>query len=635
MRLKNLPAFLILINILIIIPLQVIFPEKVDSLYISQHYNKHEYKIEMRDGVKLFTSVYSPKDTSQDYPILMVRTPYTIAPYGEDNYPNNFEVPGDMVTDGYIFVFQDVRGQFMSEGKFINMRPYIPDKKAKNDVDESSDTYDTIDWLVKNIKHNNGKVGMWGISYPGFYAAMGSIDAHPALVAVSPEAPIANWFLGDDMHHNGAFSLLLDFDFFSIFGRERDSLTKNWPTPLEYASPDAYNFFLDLGPLSNVNKNYFNNRIAFWDSTANHPDYDYYWKAKSNLPHFKNIKPAMLIVGGWYDAEDLYGPLHIYKSIEANNPGAKNSIVMGPWFHGGWMRSKGDSLGDISFGSRTSEFFQQKIFIPFFEHYLKGKDDFHQWNVYVFQTGTNEWKVYSSWPPDNVKDEQIYFNENQSLSFIKPVNTENDYDEYLADPMKPVPYTSKKMDSRGFYDKNYMIEDQRFTSERPDVLNYETEPLKNNITISGPMQAELYVSTSGTDADWVLKIIDEFPADAPNPKPNPNKIEMGDYQMLIRGEIMRGRYRDSFENPKAFEPNKIVKIKFDLQDIDHTFLKGHKIMIQIQSSWFPFFDRNPQSFVNNIYEAEQNDFQKAFNRVYHSTEYPSALHLKILQEGNK
>ncbi len=317
--------------LVILLAVQSIFPQGKE--YIRHHYNKHEYRIAVRDGVKLFTVVYTPKDTSRDYPVLLVRTPYTVTPYGENNYPDNFnEAPEEMVKDGYIFVFQDVRGRFMSEGKFIDMRPYIPDKKTKYDVDESSDTYDTIDWLIKNIHHNNSRVGMWGISYPGFYAAMGTIDSHPDLVAVSPEAPIANWFIGDDMHHNGALSLMLDFDFFSIFGRERNSLTIDWPKPLEYASPDAYNFFLDLGPLANINKNFFNNIIAFWDSTINHPDYDYYWKARNDLPHFKNIKPAVLIVGGWYDAEDLYGTLHIYQSIEEKNPGTKNNIVMGPWF---------------------------------------------------------------------------------------------------------------------------------------------------------------------------------------------------------------------------------------------------------------------------------------------------------------
>jgi putative CocE/NonD family hydrolase len=623
----NHKTFLQTFLILVFLSIISVYPQGKE--YIKTHYNKHEYRIEMRDGVKLFTAVYSPKDTSVDYPILMIRTPYTSWPYGEDNYPDDFEVPEEMVKDGYIFVFQDVRGRFMSEGSYVNMRPYISDKKSKNDVDESSDTYDTIDWLVKHVSHNNGKVGMWGISYPGFYAAMGSIDAHPALAAVSPEAPIANWFMGDDMHHNGAFSLSMNFDFFSNFGRPRDSLTTRWPESLQYDSPDAYNFFLSLGPLPNVNKNFFHHNIAFWDSTIEHPNYDYYWKAKNNLPHFHNVTPAMLIVGGWYDAEDLYGPLHIYKSIEEKNPGSDNYLVMGPWFHGGWMRSDGDSLGDISFGAKTSEFFQQKMFVPFFEHYLKGKGDFNQPEAYVFQTGTNEWKAYSSWPPPNAADAQIYFGNDHSLSFESP-GTEG-YDEYLSDPMKPVPYTDTKLDSRRMYNRNYMIEDQRFASERPDVLVYESDPLENNVTISGPLQAELYVSTTGTDGDWVVKIIDEFPADADNPEPNPNDVEMGDYQELVRGEIMRGRYRNSFEKPEPFKSGEVSKVDFSLQDINHTFLKGHRIMIQVQSSWFPFFDRNPQSFVKNIYKAEQKDFRKAEIRLYHSKQYPSSLHVKLLK----
>jgi uncharacterized protein len=633
MRRNDIMLILVAVNFILTLFVQDCYPGSRKQSYLSQHYNKYEYRIEMRDGVKLFTSVYIPKDTSKNYPFLMLRTPYTVAPYGKDKFKDHFEIPDEMIKDGYIFVFQDVRGQFMSEGKFINMRPYIQDKKTKNDVDESSDTYDTIDWLIKNIKHNNGKVGMWGISYPGFYAAMGAIDAHPALVAVSPEAPICNWFLGDDMHHNGAFSLLLDFDFFAIFGRKKDSLTTTWPEPMQYASPDAYDFFLKLGPLSNVNKDFFHHGISFWDSTAAHPDYDYYWKAKNNYPHFNNIKPAMLIVGGWFDSEDLYGPLHIFKSIEEKNPSANAHIVMGPWFHGGWMRSEGDSLDDISFGSKTSEFFQKNIFVPFFEYYLKGKGNFNKPKAYVFQTGTNEWKQYSSWPPSNAEDKQIYFNESQSLSFTKPVNSGNSYDEYLSDPMKPVPYTNKQADSRGFYYKNYMIEDQRFAAERTDVLVFKTEPLKENVTISGPMTAELYVSTTGTDADFVVKIIDEYPDDAPNPKPNPNFVEMGDYQQLVRGEIMRGRYRSSFEKPEAFLPGKVSKVEFNIQDINHTFLKGHKIMFQVQSSWFPFFDRNPQIFVPNIYNAEQKDFQKSDIKLYHSAEYPSCVYVKVLKEN--
>jgi putative CocE/NonD family hydrolase len=423
----------------------------------------------------------------------------------------------------------------------------------------------------------------------------------------------------------------MDFDFFSNFGRERDSLTTSWPEPMEYSSPDAYNFFLSLGPLSNVNKNFFHHSIAFWDSTVNHPNYDYYWKAKNNLPHFKNVTPAMLIVGGWYDAEDLYGPLHIYKSIEENNPGADNFIVMGPWFHGGWMRSEGDSLGDISFGSRTSEFFQEKIFVPFFEHYLKGKGEFHQPDAYVFQTGSNQWKTYSSWPPADAADGEIYLSGNHSLSFEGPGS--EGYDEYLSDPMKPVPYTSEKLDSRRFYNKSYMIEDQRFTSERPDVLVYESEPLNTDVTIAGPLEAELYVSTSGTDGDWIVKIVDEFPADAPDPEPNPNNVEMGNYQELVRGEVMRGRFRNSFENPEPFKQGEVSKVQFSLQDINHTFLKGHRIMIQVQSSWFPFFDRNPQTFVSNIYKADEKDFVKAVVRLYHSKQYPSSVHVKFLKNN--
>jgi uncharacterized protein len=598
--------------------------------WIKQNYTKKEYRILMRDGVKLFTSVYAPKDTTKVYPILIVRTPYTVAPYGEENFASHLGPNEDFTKEGFIFVFQDVRGMFMSEGKYVNMRPYIPNKKSNADVDESTDIYDTIDWLVKNIKHNNGNVGIWGISYPGFYAAMSLLDSHPALKAVSPQAPIADWFVGDDMHHNGALSLSMAFDFFRVFDQQRDSLTTKWKAGPKYPSPDMYSFFLNMGPLSNANEKYFKNKLPFWDETQLHPNYDEFWKSRCNLPYFENIKPAVLIVGGWYDSEDLYGPLHIYQSIEEKNKNNNTHLVMGPWYHGGWARSDGDSFGDFNFDQNTSDYYNKNILLPFFNYYLKGIGELNLPEAVTFRTGENTWVNHDEWPPKKSETTPLYFEKNKKLSWQKSSSTKNDYAEYLSDPDKPVPYTAKFYDSQTYYYRTYISEDQRFSSARPDVLAFETEPLENDVVVSGPIQADLFVSTSGTDADWIVKVIDVYPDDEKDPEPNPNNVEMGRYQRLLRLEIMRGKFRNSLEKPEAFIPNKPTEVKISLNDIDHKFLKGHKIMVQVQSSYFPFFDRNPQKFVN-IYKAKESDFQKAFNRVYFSKKYPSQIKLNILK----
>ncbi|MEJ5351121.1 MAG: CocE/NonD family hydrolase [Melioribacteraceae bacterium] len=598
--------------------------------WIKENYSKKEYKIPMRDGIKLFTAVYTPKDTTKDYPILMLRTPYTVSPYGEDNYPQTLGPNEDFAKDGYIFVYQDVRGKFMSEGEYENMRPYIPDKKNNNDIDETTDTYDTIDWLIKNIKHNNGNVGIWGISYPGFYAAMSLIDSHPALKAVSPQAPIADWFIGDDMHHNGALTLSMSFNFFKSFDQPRDSLTTKWKTIEPYDSPDMYTFFLKLGPIKNINEKFFHNKLPFWNSIMKHGTYDEFWKSRNNLPHFKNVKPAVLIVGGWYDSEDLYGPLNIYKSIEEKNPDNKCHLVMGPWSHGGWARSNGSFFGDFTFPENTSEYYNKNILTPFFKYYLKNEGQLNLPEVITYRTGINEWKFYDEWIPKNSETKFLYLSPNGKLTQEKPSNKKILFDEFISDPNKPVPYTAKFYDSKQMYLRTYMSEDQRFAASRPDVLVYETEPLEDNITIAGPIYADLYVSTTGTDADWVVKIIDVYPDGEENPEPNPNNVEYGGYQRLIRYEIMRGKFRNSYEKPEPFLPNKITEVKIKLNDIDHTFLKGHKIMVQIQSSFFPFFDRNPQKFVD-IYSAEEKDFQKAVHKVYFSKDYPSHIKFNVIK----
>lgn len=615
---KRRNSYLLFISLFFLITILDYFSTALaqENKFLEENYTKKEYRIEMRDGIKLFTAVYSPKDHSEKYPIIIWRTPYNIGPYGEDKFPNRRRSWQHFIEEKYIIVFQDVRGMFMSEGEFVNVRPYIPNKKSKKVVDESSDAYDTVDWLVKNIPNNNGNAGFWGISYPGFYAAMAAIDAHPAVKAVSPQAPIADWFGNDDWHHNGAFALAGGLPFMSVFGVVREGLVQDWTEGFNFGTMDGYNFYLNLGPLPNVNKNYFHHKIPFWDSLMTHGTYDYFWKAKNTLPHFNNIKPAALVVGGWFDAENLYGALHTYSSIEEKNTDKKNYFVMGPWFHGGWVRTDGSSLGDIKFGSETGNFYVENIELAFFNYYLKRKGELNLPKVYVFETGSNKWMKYDSWPPENTKTVSLYLNDNHSLSFNIP-GSKNIFEEYISDPFKPVPYTKKIVTD---YPKDYMVEDQRFAASRTDVLVYETEVLDSNITIAGNLTADLYVSTSGTDADWVVKLIDVFPADSDSS----GGVIYSEYEMMVRGNILRGKFRESLENPIPFTPGEVTNIKFDLLDVNHTFKKGHRIMVQIQSSWFPLFDRNPQKFVD-IYNAKEDDFQKAVQRVYFSEKYPSRI----------
>lgn len=598
---------------------------------LKDRYTKKEYRVEMRDGITLFTAVYTPKDESNDYPIILFRTPYQSSPYGEENYADftRWGVPPKLIDEGCIFVIQDVRGKFMSEGDYVDMRPVIVNKKSNKDVDESSDAYDTIDWLIKNIPHNNGNVGMLGNSYPGFYAAMAAINAHPALKAVSPMAPLADWWKGDDVHHNGAFCLLQNFIFFQFAGQKRDSLTQNWPNPMAYASPDAYNFYLDLGPLKNANEKYYKDKCLFWNDCAEHEAYDEYWQSRNNLQYYNNVKPAVLIIGGWYDSEDNYGHLNIYKSIEEKNPGIYNGIVVGPWIHGGWFRTPGDSLGDTYFGAKWSEFYRDEIITPFFEYYLYGKGVLNLPEAYMFDTGALLWKKFDQWLPQNATPKTLYFRDDEKLSFEAPKDKYG-CDDYVSDPKNPVPYSAFFHDSRLSYNKSYMIEDQRFASSRPDVLVYETEPLEEDITIAGPLTADLFVSTTGTDADFVVKLIDVYPDfDDATYYPPPTDVEWGGYQQLVRYEIMRGKFRYDHAKPEPFEPNKINEVKFGLNSVLHTFKKGHKIMIQVQSSFFPFFDMNPQTFVN-VFKANENDFIKAIHKIFRSDKYPSQIRFTTL-----
>lgn len=596
--------------------------------FIRTHYRKLEARIPMRDGIKLFTALYVPIDASasRTYPFLIVRTPYAAEPYGADRYRDRLGSEA-LEREGFIFVVQDVRGRNASEGEFVNMRPH-KDKKAPNDIDESTDTYDTIEWLTKHIAEGNGKAGLTGTSYPGFYASAGAIDSHPALKATSPQATIADWFVGDDMHRNGAFSLQLAFTFFAGFDEPRPKPTYGRPwKPVDMKTPDAYQFFLQAGPLSEAEKAHFKGERPFWHEIVTHPNYDEYWKSRNLLPHLNNIKAATLVVGGWFDAEDLYGPLQTYKTIEKNNPKTTNSLIMGPWRHGGWHRTKGDTLGSMDFGFETSRVFQE-MELAFFKHHLKGGPDPNLTEAVMFETGANRFRRFDAWPPKSVKQAKLFLHPEGKLAFESPSYETAAADEFVSDPAKPVPYTAH-MQYR--YTAEFMTEDQRFASTRSDVLVYQGPVLENDVTLAGPLTADLWVSTTGTDADWIVKLIDEHPGEPPRDEDNEgHSRDRGSEQLLVRGEAIRGRFRESFETPKAFVPGESTRVKFVLNDVFHTFKRGHRIMIQVQSSWFPLIDRNPQTFVPNIYEAKASDYVKATHRLHRSKDMPSGLEVWLL-----
>ncbi len=608
-----------------------------DSLWIRQNYYKIETYIPMRDGVKLFTAVYLPKDSTQKHPILMTRTPYSCAPYGLDKWPNFAAGFGRYyLRKDYIIVTQDVRGRWMSEGQFVDVRPFIKDKKSNTDVDEASDTYDAIDWLVKNLPGNNGRVGVKGISYPGFYSTMAAASGHPALKAVSPQAPVTDWFMGDDFHHNGAFFQMDGWDFYSSFGKPRPKPTTIGPSGFEYYTHDNYKWYLETGALKNILK-LTGDSIAFWKELYQHPNRDEWWQARNARVSMYDVKPAMLVVGGLFDAEDCFGAWNLYKAIKSQSPSTNSHLVMGPWYHGEWASNDGTHLGNVQFGSNTSFTYQNNIEIPFFDYYLKGEGAEPQLPAAtIFFSGANEWKQFDQWPPAQKQDQPIYLQPDGSLTWSAPTK-KNDFSEYISDPAHPVPYTEDVHFQRT---REYMTDDQRFASRRTDVLTFQTPVLSEDLTLAGPVIADLQVSLSSTDADFVVKVIDVFPDDfsyAPKePAPArgrgqaPQGYPMGGYQMLVHGEVMRGRFRESFEKPVPFKPGKVENVKFAVPDVAHTFKKGHRLMIQIQSSWFPLVDRNPQKFVD-IYTAEDSDFQKETIRVWHDTDHPSRIILPVLK----
>jgi len=643
------------------------------AAWLRANYDKREVRIPMRDGVELYTIVYSPRDTSKTYPFLMQRTPYSVGPYGDD-FRAALGPARSFEEEGFIFVFQDVRGRFMSGGEFDNMRPHI-ENKADGQTDESTDTYDTIEWLLANVPNNNGKVGQYGTSYPGFYTAAGMIDSHPALAAVSPQAPIADWFF-DDFHRQGAFILPMAFNFFSVFGVVRDGPHSEWPERLDHGTDDGYRFFLELGPLSNVNDKYLKGKIPFWNDLAAHPNYDQFWKRRNLLPHLEGIKAAVMVVGGWYDTEDLYGPPRIYAATEANNPGISNQLVMGPWTHGMWHRGDGDKLGAIEFGAKTSEYFREQVELPFFLHHLKGAAQPQLPEALVFETGANRWRGFDAWPPKAAAARSLYLREGGELSFDAPTaNGKRAADSYVSDPAKPVPYTAEITAN---WAKKYMIEDQRFAAWRPDVLVYESAVLTEDVTLAGPIEVELFAETTGGDSDFIVKLVDVHPGRSEKAvaafekkqaegrdkavklaeavarergedpaaagaaagrafdrynKRNRVTDPLSHFQELVRAEAFRGRFREGFDRPKRFRRGKVEKLTFKLWDQLHTFKKGHRIMVQVQSTWFPFVDRNPQSWVENIFDAKESDFIPVTNTIHRSRRYPSRLKVQVLPEG--
>ncbi len=633
---KSTPRFIVTILILVAVGFsQAPAPQKshADELadWIKANYTKYEYRVPVRDGVHLFTSVYIPKDASPSntYPIMFDRTPYSVAPYGEDHYKTALGPSEQFAHSKYIFIYQDVRGAWMSEGQFEDMRPYIPNKKGNKDVDESSDTYDSVEWLVKNVPYNNGRVGVWGISYPGFYSSMAMVDAHPAIKAVSPQAPIADWFIGDDFHHNGALYLPHMALFMATFGQPRPEPTTKGHERVLPPTPDGYNFFLENGePLSKLQQSLFHNNIRWWNEIIQHPNYDDFWKARATPQYLKYIKPAVLVTGGWFDAEDLWGALHTFGSANTQSPKGNVRIVMGPWCHGCWARTDGDHLGNVSFNANTGPWYREHIEFPFFEHYLKDKADPQLAKANVFETGSNVWRQYDAWPPRQAQKAALYLGPHHTLSFEPPTSTAG-YDEYVSDPSKPVPFTTETAPGMT---REHMTDDQRQASRRTDVLVYQTAPLQDDVTIAGPLNPQLFVSTSGTDSDFVVKLIDVYPDDYPNPEPNPKGLEMGAYQQLVRGELFRGRFRNSYEKPEAFTPDKVTKIDYQMPDVNHTFRRGHRIMIQVQSTWFPLADLNPQKFIPNIYEAQPGDFQKATERVYLGGQNASHVNVMVLKK---
>jgi uncharacterized protein len=629
---NRLPGHALILSLWLLLPLlpSAQLRKANGSNFIKEHYDKKEVYIPMRDGKKLYTVIYTPKDHDHSYPFLMERTPYSAGPYGDTLYRSSLGPNRDLERGQFIFVYQDVRGRYMSEGDFQEMTPHKEGKKTPRDTDESSDTWDTIDWLLKNIGHNNGKVGLWGVSYPGFYASASLPDAHPAIKAVSPQAPVTDEFVGDDVNHNGAFFLLDNFDFDNFFDIQRPVPVRDYGHTIFKADiTDAYQFFLNLGSIKNANgPQYFNHQGKIWNEYTEHSTYDEYWKARNIRTHLRNIKPAVLVVGGWFDAEDMFGALRTYEAIERQSPHNDNHILMGPWTHGAWGATTWNKFGPLDFGQNVNEHYHV-LETRFFNHYLKDSAADPLPEATVFETGTNQWKTYSTWPPAETKPVKFFLRPGKGLSDKSSANNgaaatpHAAFDEYVSDPSNPVPYLDGVHGSR---ENQYIVTDQRFAAQRTDVLSYETEPLTEAMTVTGRLKADIFLSSTGTDADLIVKLIDVLPGQEEGIVPTANATG---YQRLVRAEVFRCKFRNNFEKPRPLVPDQIAEVAFDMNEIAHTFKKGHRIMVQIQSSWFPLVDRNPQTFID-ISACDPSDFQKANIRIYHDAVNPSAIILPVL-----
>jgi putative CocE/NonD family hydrolase len=603
---------------------------------IRGRYTKYEYRIPMRDGVRLFTSVLAPKDSSTAYPILLTRTPFGLTPYGTDEYADLNLQTQAILQAGYIVVRQDVRGRLMSEGEFTHVTPHRTEK-LPDDVDESTDTWDTVEWLLAHVPNHNGRVGIWGISYGGFFTVAGIIDTHPAIKAASPQAPVADLFLDDDWYHGGAFMLAHAFESVSVYRSQSEpELPPKVAVPFDYGTQDGYEFFLKVGPIDKL-ASLLGAPNFTWDELLEHATYDAFWQSRAVWRHLQNTRCPILTVGGWFDAEDLAGPLRVYRAIKEANPGIANNLVMGPWTHGGWALHDGRRLGSVDFATDTAAFHREQILVPFFEFHLKEAGEWRLPEAYVFETGTNQWRGYAAWPPPEAKARTLYFRDGGRLSFEAPAGSDGDAgDSYVSDPAKPVPfvgYTTLGMP------EEYMVADQRFAATRPDVLVYVTEPLEEDLSLAGPVSPRLFVSTTGTDADWVVKLIDVYPPERSTPTAasdgegrdvGPPTVTLAGYQQLVRGWPFRGKFRRSFEAPEQFESGVVEEVNFTMPDVNHVFRRGHRVMIQVQSTWFPLIDRNPQTFVN-IPTANAADFQAATQRVVRSQAQPSGVEVHVLK----
>jgi uncharacterized protein len=593
---------------------------------VKAKYVKREVRIAMRDGAQLFTSIYIPRDTSRAYPIMMSRTPYGVAPYGDTAYKAALGPSKRFQDEGFIFVYQDTRGRYMSDGTYAFMTPHIEKKTGAKDVDESSDTYDTIEWLLKNVTPNNGRVGTWGISAPGFFVAAGMVDAHPALKAASPQAPLIDWYFGDDRHHNGALTLAQTFNFLSNFDRPRPGpVTSYGPSPRP-TTPDGYKYFMDMGPVEQGSQKVLKNQAVFWNAIMDHPNYDEFWQKRSLQLHLKDIKPAVLFVGGWYDAEDPLGPLEGNRAMDKLSPTSKKTLVMGPWAHGDWSRGDNASFGPMKWGQLTGPFYRDSIEFPFFMCHLRDQCGPELAKAIVFETGANKWHRYESWPPREATSRTIYLNTGNRLTWEPPTEATS-FASYVSDPKKAVPYTTAT--SFGYY-RQYPIDDQRFAATRPDVVVFQTDVLTEPLTIAGPIKINLKASTSGTDADYIVKVIDVFPDDVPDSASAVPGVKLAGYQQLVKGDVMRARWRKGYQKPIPMVPNEPATIEFALQDVYHTLKPGHRLMVQVQSTWFPLIDRNPQTFVPNIYKARESDFKTATMRIHHSKSQPSSLTFGVM-----